>query len=137
VVGVIRTSDIPYFEDNIPLPYLTEVECYGWYDVFTPLERETVTRWPRIRRRVIRYLPRSNYIHKRCLPGSLEEIVGKTVKARVKACVVLTCKPTTAISAALVKNRLQCVRLGLDDTLSHSTRLTLLSIERWRRRKVP
>jgi hypothetical protein len=43
---------------------------------------------------------------------------------------VLTCKPTTAISAALVKNRLQWLGVGLGDIYSLSIRLTLLSIEK-------
>jgi hypothetical protein len=48
-------------------------------------------------------LPRADNVHEGCLSGRLEAMVGEAQSQ----CSVLTCKPTTAISAALVKNRLQ------------------------------
>ena len=33
----IRTCHVPYFENDVPFSYFTEVECYSWYNVFTPL----------------------------------------------------------------------------------------------------
>ena len=49
------------------------------------------------------YLPRSHNVYKRRLSGCLKAMVGIALSQRR----VLTCKPTTAISAALVKNRLR------------------------------
>lgn len=48
------------------------------------------------------YLPRPNNVYEGCLPGRLKAMVGEAPSPSR----VLTCKPTTAISAALVKNRL-------------------------------
>ena len=87
LVGIIHTSNIPYLEDNIPLSYSAEVECYSWYNIFTPLERKArVTRMATHSTGIGTYLPRSNYIHKGCLPGSLEEITGKTCELQELRC---------------------------------------------------
>jgi hypothetical protein len=55
------------------------------------------------------YLSRSNYVHKGGLPRRLKVKVGKTPNG----CIPPTCKPTTASSAALVKNRLESLGVGL------------------------
>jgi hypothetical protein len=55
------------------------------------------------------YLPRPDNVHEGCLSGRLKAMVGGALSEGR----VLTCKPTTAISASLVKNRLQWLRVRL------------------------
>jgi hypothetical protein len=41
----IRTCYIPYFENDVSFSYFTEIECYSWYNVFTPLGESESSEW--------------------------------------------------------------------------------------------
>ncbi|KAF8895406.1 mitochondrial protein Pet127-domain-containing protein [Infundibulicybe gibba] len=99
-----RTSNIPDFESDLSFSYLAEIECYSGDNIFTPLRR--VSHEGRERHDQTD-LARCNDIHKGGLSGGLDYTAIISEACRVIVASMVTCNPTTAISAVLEKKRLE------------------------------